>query len=68
MDVEFDLEDKQFAGPVHVSEVNGPDIKAQNDFGSTKVRAEERTAKAQSSKMQYRFPAHSYTMLKVKLV
>ena len=32
------LEDKQFAGAVEVSEVNGPDIKAENDFGKTTVQ------------------------------
>ena len=30
---DLELEDKQFAGPVEISEVNGPDIKSQNDFG-----------------------------------
>ena len=68
LEVDFDLEDKQFSGAVQVSEVNGPDIKAQNDFGSTKVRAVESSAMASGRKLQYRFPAHSYTMLKVKLI
>lgn len=27
--------DKQFAGPMEIFEVNGPDIKSQNDFGVT---------------------------------
>ncbi len=35
IEAEFELQDKQFAGPVAVSEVNGPDIKAENDFGKT---------------------------------
>ena len=67
LDVEFELEDKKFAGPVQVSEVNGPDIKAENDFNSTKVRTVERAAQAHGNRLQYRFPPHSYTMLKVNL-
>ena len=38
IEVEFEAQDKQFAGPVEVAEVNGPDIKAENDFGVTKVQ------------------------------
>src|SRR3954468_14963109 len=34
MEVTIGLEDREFSGAVTVSEVNGPDIKAQNDFGS----------------------------------
>ena len=67
LDAEFELEDKQFSGPVQVSEVNGPDIKAENDFDNTKVKTVEKSATAQGKKLQYKFPAHSYTMLKAKL-
>jgi alpha-N-arabinofuranosidase len=63
----IDLQDKQFSGDVSVSEVNGPDIKAENDFGSTKVKTNQRTVKASGTSLTYSFPAHSYTMLKVKL-
>lgn len=65
---EFEAEDKQFSGAVEVSEVNGPDIKAENNFDSTTVRTVQRTASADGRKLSYRFPPHSYTMLKVKLV
>jgi len=37
MEVVIGLEDRNFSGAVAVSEVNGPDIKAQNDFGKTLV-------------------------------
>jgi alpha-L-arabinofuranosidase len=50
-----------------VAEVNGPDIKAENDFGSTKVKTVTRTANAQGRTFRYQFPPHSYTMLKMKL-
>jgi alpha-N-arabinofuranosidase len=68
IDAEFIAEDKQFSGPVQISEVNGPDLKTENDFGSEKVKTVERSATATGQRLQYRFPAHSYTMLKVKLV
>jgi alpha-L-arabinofuranosidase len=68
IEAEIDLQDKQFAGPVEVSEVNGPDVKSENDFGKTTVQSENKSAKAEGRKLRYRFPAHSYTMLKSKLV
>jgi alpha-N-arabinofuranosidase len=67
IETDFELEDKQFSGAVEIAEVNGPDIKAENDFGSTKVRAVQRSTAAAGRKFTYRFPPHSYTMLKVKL-
>jgi alpha-N-arabinofuranosidase len=66
--VEIEAEDKEFSGPVSITEVNGPDIKAENDFGSVKVKPVERTASAQGKKFIQQFAPHSYTMLKVKLV
>jgi alpha-L-arabinofuranosidase len=68
VDAEIEAQDKQFAGPVEVAEVNGPDIKSENDFGSTTVQTVKRSATAQGRRLTYRFPPHSYTMLKAKLV
>ncbi len=68
IDAEFETQDKQFAASVQVAEVNGPDIKAENDFDKTLVKTVNRTATAEGKKLRYRFPAHSYTMLKAKLV
>lgn len=68
IDVEFETQDKQFAGPVQVSEVNGPDIKAENDFGKTTVRTTERSATANGRTLRAKCAPHSYTMLKAKLV
>ena len=68
IEVEFETQDKQFAGPIAVAEVNGPDIKAENDFGVTKVQTVTRSTTADGRKLRYRFPPHSYTMLKAKLV
>ena len=64
----IDLKDKKFAGPVEGGEVNGPDIKSENDFGKTLVKASPRSATASGSQLRYSFPPHSYTMLKTKLV
>ncbi|HXN25051.1 MAG TPA: alpha-N-arabinofuranosidase [Candidatus Dormibacteraeota bacterium] len=68
IETEFEAQDKQFARPVEVAEVNGPDIKAENDFGSTKVRTVTRSANAEGRQLRYRFPPHSYTMLRAKLL
>jgi alpha-N-arabinofuranosidase len=65
IETEFEIQDKQFAGTVTASEVNGPDIKAQNDFGKTVVKTVAKSAQADARKLRYTFPAHSYTMLKV---
>ena len=65
---DFELEDKQFSGPVAVSEVNGPNIKSENDFDKTTVKTVERTATAEGRRLRYTFPPHSYTMLKVETV
>jgi alpha-N-arabinofuranosidase len=67
IETEFEAEDKQFSGPVAVSEVIGPDIKSENDFDKTTVKTVERSTTAESRKLRHSFPAHSYTMLKVKL-
>src|SRR5215469_14006729 len=63
---EFELEDKQFSGPVEVTEVNGPDIKAENNFDSTPVKPAQRSAAGERKSLHYSFPAHSYTMLRAK--
>ncbi|MDR3698402.1 MAG: alpha-L-arabinofuranosidase C-terminal domain-containing protein [Candidatus Sulfopaludibacter sp.] len=67
IETEFELEDKQFTGPVSVSVVNGPDIKSENDFGKTLVKTTEQSAAADGKKLRYRFLPHSYTMLKGKV-
>jgi len=67
MEAEFVLADRQFSGPVQVSEVNGPDIKAENDFGVTKVKASPKSASADGNTLRMTLPPHSYTMLKAKI-
>jgi alpha-N-arabinofuranosidase len=64
MSVALALEDKSFAGAVTVSEVNGPDIKAMNDFGKTLVKTNTTTVAASGNALTYSFPPHSYTQLK----
>jgi alpha-N-arabinofuranosidase len=67
VETEFEAQDKQFGGAVEIAEVNGPDIKAENDFGVTKVKTTAKTANAQGRTFRHSFPPHSYTMLKVRL-
>lgn len=65
---DLELQDKRFAGQVEIAEVNGPDIKSQNDFGVTTVKTVNSNTKAEGRRLTYSFPPHSYTMLKAKLV
>ncbi len=53
-----------FPGAWEVAEVNGPDIKAQNDFGVTKVETKHKKFDAGGNVMRYTLPPHSFTMLK----
>jgi len=64
---DINLADKQFSGAVTVMEVNGPDIKAENDFNTTRVKTVQKSVTAQGKSLSYSFPAHSFTMLQVKL-
>jgi alpha-N-arabinofuranosidase len=68
VEAEIELEDRQFDGAVEISDVNAADIKAENSFDSTLVKIVKRPARAEKNVMRYIFPAHSYTMLKAKLV
>jgi alpha-N-arabinofuranosidase len=61
------LEDKNFSGAVQVSEVNGPDIKAENDFGKMPVSARDKSINASGTSLTYSFPPHSYTQLRATL-
>ncbi|SDM31343.1 alpha-N-arabinofuranosidase [Catalinimonas alkaloidigena] len=57
-----------FSGNFEVYEVNGPDVKAQNDFGKETVKTVKKdNLKAKGQKMTYTFPAHSFTMIKGQL-
>lgn len=57
-----------FSGNFRVYEVNGPDVKAANDFGKELVNTKEKTSiKANGKKITYTFPPHSFTMLKGKI-
>lgn len=65
---DFVLEDKKFSGAVEITEMSGPEIKAENNFGSSPVKPVDRSAAAQGTTLRYSFPPHSYTMLRVRLV
>jgi alpha-N-arabinofuranosidase len=68
VDATIALEDKSFAGgSLGIAEVNGPGIKAGNDFGKTEVSTQSRSAKAQGKTVHHRFPAHSFTQLTARI-
>jgi alpha-L-arabinofuranosidase len=64
LEAEFDLQDKSFAGPFEVSEVNGPDIKSENDFGKTAVKTVTKSITADGKKLRVTLPAHSFALVK----
>ena len=67
LDAVFELESKKFGGEFQVFEVNGPDIKSENNFNANPVRTLQKSATATGTTLKYAFPAHSFTMLKGKL-
>ena len=57
-----------FAGNFEVYEVNGPDIKSENDFGVTNVKTNKKTdIRANGQKITYAFAPHSFTLLKGRI-
>lgn len=59
-----------FDGEFEVYEINGPDIKSENDFGKTSVETKKKSSLKvkKSDKITYDFPAHSFTMIKGLIV
>ncbi|NIA29095.1 MAG: alpha-N-arabinofuranosidase [Actinobacteria bacterium] len=58
----------KFDGEFSVYEVNGPDIKTENTFGSEPVRTKEKPAiKVNGKSFTYEFPPHSLTVIKGKI-
>jgi alpha-N-arabinofuranosidase len=67
IELECEAEDKQFTGTAAVTEVNGPDIKSENNFDQAPVKPAERQASPDGKKLRVRLAPHSYTMVKAKL-
>jgi alpha-N-arabinofuranosidase len=67
LDAILELENKRFNGEFQVFEVNGPEIKAENNFNSNQVKTTQKSAAASGTTLKYTFPAHSFTMLKGRL-
>lgn len=58
-----------FDGNFEVYEVNGPDIKAKNNFDQTRVQTEKKDdIKGSGTTITYSFPPHSLTMIKGKII
>lgn len=57
-----------FIGEAEIYEVNGPNIKSENDFGKEEVKTIKMPGlKLNSSVFTYEFAPHSFTMIKVAL-
>jgi alpha-N-arabinofuranosidase len=64
LDVVFEAGDKQFAGDFQVSEVNGPEIKSENNFGVTTVKTTQgKPVSAGGKTLKCSFAPHSFTQL-----
>jgi hypothetical protein len=61
-------EEHQSALPLHPTEVNGPDIKAVNNFDSAPVKPAQRSAMAEGKMLHCSLPPHSYTMFRAQVV
>ena len=57
----------EFAKKAIVYEVNGQDIKTENSAGANNVQISKKEIKSGSDSFTYRFPAHSFTMLKLNM-
>ncbi len=58
----------EYDGFFKVYEVNGPDIKAENDFGKELViTVNKPDIKAKGTTLTYSFPPHSFTVIKGKI-
>jgi len=67
IETEFEMEDKLFSGGIEATEVNGLDIKVENNFEGTPVRPVQRSATAEGKILRYSIPPHSYTLIRAKL-
>ncbi|MDH7513688.1 MAG: alpha-L-arabinofuranosidase C-terminal domain-containing protein [Clostridiales bacterium] len=67
IEAEIISQEGQFSGKAVIEEVNGPDIKAENSLAEQKVKISTREMPVSGSRFRYRFPAHSFTMVKAKL-
>lgn len=68
LDAVFEAGNGQFVGEFQAFEVNGPDIKSENNFDKSEVKTTEKPSIGASGRsLKYRFPAHSFTMLKGRL-
>jgi alpha-N-arabinofuranosidase len=55
----------EFGGNVEVFEINGPDVKAENNFDQELVKTtSKQPVKTKGAFINYTFPAHSITLLK----
>jgi len=64
IEADIEAQDARFSGAYEISEVNGPDIKAENNFGASLVKTTRRTMNADAARMHVSFAPHSYTMIK----
>lgn len=64
----IECQESSFSGKVEVYEINGPDIKSENDFGKENVSTvRKKDIAVARNEFVYSFPPHSITMIKGKV-
>lgn len=68
-DIEAEVisQEGEFSGKGVVEEVNGPDIKAENSLAEERVKITTKELAVSGSRFRHRFPAHSLTMMRLRL-
>ena len=65
INTEIISQEGRFAGKFKIYEVNGPEIKAVNDFGKETVKTVQKTdINVSGGSFNYSFPPHSFTLIK----
>ena len=64
INTEIISQEGKFAGKFKVLEVNGPDVKSDNDFGKETVKTFQKADISVSGEsFNYSFPPHSFTLI-----
>lgn len=68
-DIEAEIisQDGAFSGQASIEEVNGPEIKATNSLQEQKVKIVKKEIGVSGGRISYKFPPHSFTMIRAKL-
>ena len=67
LEAEIISQEGEFSGRAIIEEVNGPDIKAENGPEEQNLEVEIKEISVSGTRVKYVFPAHSFTMIRMKM-